>query len=95
MLNPLISTPKLNLLISIRHWLEAVEICHPTIARFVCRVVPARCPFARNIRFGDRVILSIPPLCKLNPFYDQIIEIRFKSLAYLADKCGEDVTLYC
>nr|WP_322505516.1 Mo-dependent nitrogenase C-terminal domain-containing protein [Chroococcidiopsis cubana] len=27
----------------------------------------------------------------MNPFYEQIIGLRFKCLSYLADKCGEDV----
>ncbi|UBF25843.1 Mo-dependent nitrogenase C-terminal domain-containing protein [Kovacikia minuta CCNUW1] len=94
-MNHLISAHKNGFLTPIRQWLEAVEIDHPDTARFLCRAIPASCPFAREVRFCDRVIVSIPPLCKLNPFYDQIINLRFKSLMYLADQCGEDVTLYC
>lgn len=86
---------KLGFFASIRQRLEAIEIRQPKMARLICKVIPARCPFAREIRVFDRPIVSIPPLCKLNPFYDQVIEIRFKSLVYLADECGEDITLYC
>lgn len=79
----------------IRQWLEALEIRNPQVARSLCKIIPARCPFEREIKFLDRTIVRIPPLCKLNPFYEQIVYIRFKSLTYLADQCGEDVTLYC
>jgi hypothetical protein len=83
------------LIAPVRQWLESIEIHHPKTARLLCKTIPARCPFEREIKLFDRTIASIPPLCKLNPFYDQIVEIRFKSLIYLADQCGEDITLYC
>ncbi len=79
----------------IRQWLEALEIRDPHVARSLCKIIPASCPFEREIKFLDRTIVRIPPLCKLNPFYEQIVSLRFKSLSYLADQCGEDVTLYC
>lgn len=79
----------------IRQWLESLEIQNPQVARSLCKIIPASCPFEREIKFLDRTIVRIPPLCKLNPFYEQIVYIRFKSLTYLADQCGEDVTLYC
>lgn len=78
-----------------RHQLESIEITSPLLARFVCRVIPARCPFERKIMVFNRTIISIPPLCKFNPVYEQLSALRFKSLNYLAEKCGEDVTLYC
>jgi len=83
------------LLHPIRQWLESLEIHNPQVARSLCKIIPARCPFEREIKFLNRTIVRIPPLCKLNPFYEQIVYIRFKSLTYLADQCGEDVTLYC
>jgi hypothetical protein len=83
------------LLHPICQWLESLEIQNPQVARSLCKLIPARCPFEREIKFLDRTIVRIPPLCKLNPFYEQIVYIRFKSLTYLADQCGEDVTLYC
>lgn len=78
-----------------RQWLESIEIKHSWSARLVCRVIPASCPFEREIKFFNHTIVSIPPLCKFNPFYEQLIALRFKSLIYLADKRGEDITLYC
>ena len=79
----------------IRQWLESIEIRDSQMARSLCKIIPAHCPFEREIKFLDRTLVRIPPLCKLNPFYDQIVSLRFKSLIYLADECGEDVTLSC
>lgn len=83
------------LLHPIRQWLESIEIRDPKLARSLCKVIPARCPFERQIKCFNGAIVSIPPLCKLNPFYMQLVELRFKSLTYLADECCEDITLYC
>ncbi|NJO80754.1 MAG: nitrogenase [Cyanobacteria bacterium RM1_2_2] len=83
------------LLRPIRQRLESIEICDPQTARSICKLIPAHCPFARDIKLLNRTILRIPPLCKLNPFYEQVMNLRFKSLVYLADHCGEDVTVYC
>ncbi|OKH22233.1 nitrogenase [Hydrococcus rivularis NIES-593] len=83
------------LLHPLRQWLEDIDIRDPQVARFICKLVPAQCPFERKISLFGRTILYIPPLCKLNPLYEQIVGLRFKSLSYLADICNEDVTLYC
>lgn len=79
----------------VRQWLESVKIDNSQMAHRVCQMIPASCPFERQIKLFNRTILSIPPLCKLNPLYEQIVELRFKALVYLADECGEDITLYC
>jgi hypothetical protein len=85
---------KLNLLNCIRHWLDAIEISNPNLAHFICKIIPSHCPFEREIKWGDRTLLYIPPLCKLNPIYEQLVGLRFKSLMYLVDTCGEDAMLY-
>ncbi|GAB1540779.1 hypothetical protein NUACC21_34480 [Scytonema sp. NUACC21] len=85
----------LNPIQAMRYWLEAIEINDYKVAQRLCQLIPARCPFERKIQIFNRTILSIPPLCKLNPFYEQLVMLRFKSLVYLADECGEDVTVYC
>ncbi|MBN3907032.1 MAG: Mo-dependent nitrogenase C-terminal domain-containing protein [Nostoc sp. NMS1] len=94
-MNNLIASYKIDLLYPIKKWLESLQIRQPKMARLLCKIIPASCPFEREIKLLNRTIAYIPPLCKLNPFYDQIVEIRFKSLSYLANECGEDVTLYC
>ncbi|WP_096599766.1 Mo-dependent nitrogenase C-terminal domain-containing protein [Calothrix sp. NIES-2100] len=83
------------LLQPVRQRLESLKIENSRLARFVCTMIPASCPFEREIKFCDRTLVYIPPLCKLNPFYEQFVELRFKALTYLADECGEDVTMYC
>lgn len=66
----------------------------PKLAHWVCKLVPAHCPFERDVSvLGQR--FHIPALCKFNPFYEQLIALRFRALSYLSDDCGEDVGLYC
>jgi hypothetical protein len=77
---------ELRLLHSVRQYLESVEIHNPKVARLLCRIIPGQCPFAREVKFLNRTVLRIPPLCKLNPFYEQVVSLRFKCLSYLADE---------
>jgi Mo-dependent nitrogenase C-terminus len=86
---------KFHLWRSPRQWFDSIEIHNSNLARLLCMTIPARCPFEREIKLLDRTLFRIPPLCKLNPFYEQVISLRFKCLSYLADECGEDVTVYC
>jgi hypothetical protein len=79
----------------IRHWLDSIEVHNPKVARLFCKIIPAQCPFERNVRLFNHVIFHIPPLCHLNPLYEQLVGLRFRSLSYLADVCGEDITPYC
>jgi hypothetical protein len=75
--------------------LEKLEIQEEQAARRIVKLIPAQCPFAREIRLFGQVIFSIPPLCKLNPLYEQLMMLRFRALCFLADQCGEDITPYC
>ncbi|HEY9630939.1 MAG TPA: Mo-dependent nitrogenase C-terminal domain-containing protein [Coleofasciculaceae cyanobacterium] len=79
----------------IRQWLDNIEIQDAELARVLCKNIPSQCPFERDIKFLGHTILHIPPLCKLNPLYDEVVALRFRALCYLADICGEDVTVYC
>jgi hypothetical protein len=85
----------LNLLQPIRRWLDGIEITNRRTAHFLCTVIPVQCPFERDIYFFGHLIARIPPLCKLNPFYEEVSSLRFRALCYLADTCGEDVRCYC
>jgi hypothetical protein len=58
-------------------------------------LIPAQCPFERDICVLGRCFLHIPPLCKLNPLYEQLVALRFRALCYLADECGQDISCYC
>ena len=79
----------------LRQRLIELEIEEEQTARRIVKLIPAQCPFERNITVFGRTILRIPPLCKLNPFYEQLVELRFRALCFLADSCGEDITPYC
>jgi tellurite resistance protein len=89
------SSPPLDVLLPVREWLDGLEIQDPRLARLLCRFIPSQCPFERDITLFEHKIVHIPPLCKLNPLYDQTVGLRFRALSYLADECGEDVTPYC
>lgn len=78
----------------VKDWLEEMNVKDPRLAKFVCKVIPPQCPFERDINLFGRKVAHIPPLCKLNPLYEQFAMLRFRSLSYLADECGEDVTKY-
>jgi tellurite resistance protein len=77
-----------------REWLDHLEVHDPRLARFICKLVPSQCPFERDVVLFGKKLVHIPPMCKLNPLYEQLVGLRFRALSYLADDCGEDVTPY-
>ncbi len=83
--------PRFNLLAPIRQWLDEIEIHDRKLAHLICKAIPAQCPFERDINFFGQKVAHIPPMCKLNPLYDQLVGLRFRSLCYLVDECGETV----
>lgn len=78
----------------VKDWLDELEIHDPSVARFLCKMIPPQCPFERDVKLFGKKVVHIPPLCKLNPLYEQLVGLRFRALSYLADDCGEDVTPY-
>jgi len=84
-----------DLLHPVRERLDNIEIHNAKLAHFLCRAIPAQCPFERDVILFGRKLFHIPAMCKLNPLYEQLVSLRFKALCYLADECGEDVTVYC
>lgn len=87
--------PQPTVLQPVRDWLDKMDVQDPKIAHFLCKTIPSQCPFERDINLFGRTIAHIPPLCKLNPLYDQLVGLRFRALSYLADDCGEDISSYC
>ncbi|MEB3224420.1 MAG: Mo-dependent nitrogenase C-terminal domain-containing protein [Synechococcus sp.] len=79
---------------SVRFWLNAIEFTSADAAHLVCRLIPAQCPFARDVSFLGRILFSIPPLCKLNPLYNELVALRFRALNFLVET-GEDISVYC
>lgn len=79
----------------VRQWLDKTEVRDPRVARFLCKLIPSHCPFERDVNLFGHKVVHIPPMCKLNPLYEQLVGLRFRALSYLADECGEDVSAYC
>jgi hypothetical protein len=79
----------------VRQWLDSVDVNKPEMAHRLCQLIPAQCPFEREIKFFGRTLFHIPPMCKLNPLYEEVVALRFRALCYLADECGEDISAYC
>jgi hypothetical protein len=84
-----------DLLQPLRQWIDRVEVHTPKLAHRLCKLIPAQCPFERDIKLYGRTLFHIPPMCKLNPLYDEVVALRFRALCYLADECGEDISAYC
>ncbi|PSB01783.1 Mo-dependent nitrogenase C-terminal domain-containing protein [Merismopedia glauca] len=89
------SQPKPDILQPVRQWLNNLEISNPNLAHRLCQAIPAQCPFERDVKVLGRTLFHIPPMCKLNPLYEEVVGLRFRALCYLADTCGEDITRYC
>jgi Mo-dependent nitrogenase C-terminus len=87
--------PKLGLLQPLRQWVDKIEVQNRKLAKLIAKVIPAQCPFERDIMLFGRIIAHIPPMCKLNPLYDELVYLRFRALCYLVDQCGEDIQSYC
>jgi hypothetical protein len=79
----------------IRHWLNRWTVNDFRMAHRICQLIPSQCPFERDIKLFGYTVAHIPPLCKLNPLFEEVASLRFRALCYLADECGEDVSQYC
>ncbi|MEA5540104.1 Mo-dependent nitrogenase C-terminal domain-containing protein [Limnoraphis robusta Tam1] len=86
--------PKLDLLAPLRRWVDLIEVKNANYAHIICRLIPCDCPFDRDIALFGRKLFHIPPLCELNPLYNEFVGLRFRALSYLADECGEDISQY-
>ncbi|MDZ7958129.1 MAG: Mo-dependent nitrogenase C-terminal domain-containing protein [Aulosira sp. DedQUE10] len=87
-------SPPIDALNPLRDWMDRLDIQDPRLARFLCKMIPSQCPFERDVKLFGRKVVHIPPLCKINPLYEQMVGLRFRALSYLADDCGEDVSPY-
>jgi tellurite resistance protein len=83
---------QLDVLHPVRDWLDNMNVQDPKIAKLLCKMIPPQCPFERDVKLFGRKLVHIPPLCKLNPLYEQFTGLRFRALSYLADDCGEDIS---
>ena len=88
-------TKKINFLNPLRNWIDSINVSDRHFAHRLCQLIPTQCPFERQIQLFGKTIISIPPMCKLNPLYDEVVALRFRAICYLAEECGEDVSSYC
>jgi hypothetical protein len=74
----------IDIFFPLRQWLNQIEVSDRQFATWLCHLIPASCPFARTIRAFGRSY-HIPPLCKLNPLYEELVSLRFRALIYLSE----------
>ncbi|MCM0591999.1 MAG: Mo-dependent nitrogenase C-terminal domain-containing protein [Gloeotrichia echinulata IR180] len=84
-----------DILQPLRQRVDSIQVQDRQLAHRLCKVIPAQCPFERDVKLFGKTIFHIPPMCKLNPLYEEVVGLRFRALCYLADECGEDVSQYC
>jgi len=94
-LSPVFQPPRWDLFRPLRGWLDQLCVQDAQQAHKLCRLIPSQCPFERDVKLLGKTLFHIPPLCKLNPLYDELVALRFRALCYLADECGEDISAYC
>lgn len=81
----------IDILKPVKRKIENIPVENPKTAHRIVSLIPADCPFERDLKMFGRVIAHIPPMCKINPLYEQLTMLRFKALCYLVDECGEDI----
>ncbi|MBN4002573.1 MULTISPECIES: Mo-dependent nitrogenase C-terminal domain-containing protein [unclassified Nostoc] len=94
-LNHSVSKPYWDILQPLRQRVENIQVSDRQLAHRLCKLIPSQCPFERDVKLFGKTLFHIPPMCKLNPLYEEVVGLRFRALCYLADECGEDVSQYC
>lgn len=87
--------PRCDIFKPLRVWVNNIEVRDRRFAHRICKLIPAQCPFERDVKLFGKTLFHIPPMCKLNPLYEEVVGLRFRALCYLADECGEDISQYC
>ncbi|MDZ8104498.1 MAG: Mo-dependent nitrogenase C-terminal domain-containing protein [Nostoc sp. DedQUE12a] len=84
-----------NILQPLKQRVDSIQVRDRQLAHRLCKMIPSQCPFERDVKLFGKTLFHIPPMCKLNPLYEEVVGLRFRALCYLADECGEDVSQYC
>ncbi len=87
--------PVWDFLHPVRNWVDNIQVGDRLLAHRLCKYIPAQCPFERDVKVFGKTLFHVPPMCKLNPLYEEVVGLRFKAMCYLADTCGEDISQYC
>ena len=51
---------------------------------FIVHLIPSQCPFERDIILFGRKLVHSPPMCTINPLYEQLVALRFRCLGHLS-----------
>ncbi|MEH2281264.1 MAG: Mo-dependent nitrogenase C-terminal domain-containing protein [Nostoc sp.] len=94
-LNRPVSKPYWDVLQPLRQQVDSIQVSDRQLAHRLCKLIPSQCPFERDVKLFGKTLFHIPPMCKLNPLYEEVVGLRFRAMCYLADDCGEDVSQYC
>lgn len=77
------SAPAIAPLKPIRRWLNAIEVRHALVARWICRLIPNTCPATHEVRLFGRTVLAVPSVCHINPLQDELVDLRFRAADFL------------
>ncbi len=77
------SDPAIASLAFIKRWIAAIEVRHVFIARWICHLIPNTCPATHDVHLFGRTVLSVPSLCRFNPFQEELIDLRFRAADFL------------
>ncbi|MHC5723481.1 MAG: Mo-dependent nitrogenase C-terminal domain-containing protein [Nostoc sp.] len=94
-LHPSVSKSYWDILQPLRHRVDNIQVRDRQLAHRLCKLIPSQCPFERDVKLFGKTLFHIPPMCKLNPLYEEVVGLRFRAMCYLAEDCGEDVSQYC
>jgi hypothetical protein len=83
----------LDIFFPLRRWLDKIDVNDEKFAHFLCQLIPFKCPFERDVNIWGQTF-HIPPLCKLNPLYNEVVSLRSRALNYLEADCREDISKY-
>ncbi len=53
------------------------------LAEILLKLIPSSCPFERDLKLFGLTLIHIPPLCHFNPFYPQLMSLRWQASSYL------------
>ncbi|MCX5935370.1 MAG: Mo-dependent nitrogenase C-terminal domain-containing protein [Pseudanabaena sp. LacPavin_0818_WC45_MAG_42_6] len=74
----------IDIFFPLRQWLDRIEFSDRQFAEKICNLIPASCPFERDVSaFG--YTYHIPALCKINPVFEEVVNLRFRALTYLSE----------
>ena len=74
----------IDIFFPLRQWLNRIEVSDRQFATQICNLIPASCPFERDISvFG--YTYHIPALCKINPLFEEVVYLRLRALTYLSE----------